>query len=503
LSDLRSKNAFSLIFFVLFYGILANIPFWTASRLLGLLANRLFCLEYLVLGLLALVLPRMLTGLLLLLLISADVICGISQTFYLSPIECLRSSSFLYGLSGSRVVAVLTIAGLALLFSGIAAWLPRPTLGGKDRWIAATCLVSLLGIFITVDFVSVACETGGARNPFQADLSVDTVKSSYLTATRLSRVFTKRLVINELWRFRVRHHLAIASRSTVSQASSASQAAVGSGGQEISLQKEPPNIVLVLVESWGLANHTEISGALVQPYASTAILSRYNVVQGTVPFFGATIEGESRELCGSTIGFHLLDASPQEMQDCLPRRLSSLGYRDIALHGMDRHFYDRETWYRKIGFDEQWFRDQFRQLGLPDCAGAFTGTCDAAMAEWIGNRLRRPEAKPDFFYWVTLNSHLPVPSPTPLAAPRSCSVSPELTQWAGFCSWYQLISNVHESVSRLAAGSFARPTVFIIVGDHAPPFGDPALRGQFSKEVVPYVLLIPHKTDEAVRLATR
>jgi phosphoglycerol transferase MdoB-like AlkP superfamily enzyme len=37
----------------------------------------------------------------------------------------------------------------------------------------------------------------------------------------------------------------------------------------------------------------------------------------------------------------------------------------------------------------------------------------------------------------------------------------------------------------------ARPTIFVIVGDHAPPFSDTASRSQFSSAEVPYVLLLP------------
>jgi phosphoglycerol transferase MdoB-like AlkP superfamily enzyme len=43
-----------------------------------------------------------------------------------------------------------------------------------------------------------------------------------------------------------------------------------------------------------------------------------------------------------------------------------------------------------------------------------------------------------------------------------------------------------------------RPTVFVIVGDHAPPFGD-QLRSQFLKSEVPYVLLLPRKNQAGVR----
>jgi len=42
----------------------------------------------------------------------------------------------------------------------------------------------------------------------------------------------------------------------------------------------------------------------------------------------------------------------------------------------------------------------------------------------------------------------------------------------------------------------ARPTVFVIVGDHAPPFGDPGLRSRFSQTDVPYVVLLPRSDDK-------
>jgi hypothetical protein len=39
--------------------------------------------------------------------------------------------------------------------------------------------------------------------------------------------------------------------------------------------------------------------------------------------------------------------------------------------------------------------------------------------------------------------------------------------------------------------TLARPTIFILVGDHAPPFADPRLRSEFSASQVPYVMLTP------------
>jgi phosphoglycerol transferase MdoB-like AlkP superfamily enzyme len=64
------------------------------------------------------------------------------------------------------------------------------------------------------------------------------------------------------------------------------------------------------------------------------------------------------------------------------------------------------------------------------------------------------------------------------------------------CSWYQLISVVSQSMRDLALKPQGRPTIFVIVGDHAPPFDRDSERSQFSANEVPYVILLP-KSDTA------
>lgn len=252
-----------------------------------------------------------------------------------------------------------------------------------------------------------------------------------------------------------------------------------------------PNLVVVVVESWGLATDLPVRNSLVQPYTATRLLARYRVAQGSVPFHGSTIAGEARELCGKNMGFDIISADPQELKGCLPLYLAARGYRSLAVHGMYGRMFDRRTWYQRIGFEEQWFEDRLEKTGLPKCVGALVGTCDAAIADWLAQRLNRQQTDPQFLYWMTLNSHLPVSVPSVLPAEGSCTGSPVLSQFLSYCSWYHLIFNVHDSVARMAMSEMVRPTVFVVVGDHAPPFANPALRSQFSGSTVPYVLLIP------------
>jgi Sulfatase len=501
LQELNRGDHARWLLFVAFYAIVANLPFWTASPFLGLLRNGLFCLEYVGVGLLALFLPRIFAGVLLLVAIVADLICGVSQTFYISPAECLRSSSFLYLLSGTRLLMVAGVVILSLLVAALAAFFPIEKIRGTHRFLAATCLGAFAVASLTIDCVTVYRGTGKLPNPFRLSMPNDSEKLSYFGNLSFSRLSVIRLVRNEIKSIVV-HDEELAAETDASPVPSSTAVAVRSAGIAVDeSNQQKPNLVVVLVESWGLVGDSSISGALAQPYSRPDLLARYEVSQGTVPFYGPTLAGEARELCESKMGFHLLNASAQELQGCLPDRLAALGYHSIALHGMDGHMFNRLKWYDTIGFQEKWFRDQFRQQGLPDCAGAFTGTCDAAVAGWIGRRLEQQDENPNFVYWMTLNSHLPVPTPAPLADGDSCSFAPLLSQQSAFCSWYQLVANVHHSVSNIAMSKLARPTVFVIVGDHPPGFANPVLRGQFAGGVVPYVVLVPRRQGNDASLS--
>jgi phosphoglycerol transferase MdoB-like AlkP superfamily enzyme len=152
----------------------------------------------------------------------------------------------------------------------------------------------------------------------------------------------------------------------------------------------------------------------------------------------------------------------------------------------------RSSWYPKLGFDRSWFGPDLHSEGLPDCPGAFPGVCDASIAGWIGNRLLSGrEDKPRFIYWVTLNSHLPEPVRPNLPQDGVCATEPDLASSAALCSWFRLVRAVHQSVAEVALLQTDRPTVFILVGDHAPPFTNAQLRADFSSADVPYEMLTP------------
>ena len=479
-------------FFVVFYGIITNLPYWIASYEFGFL-HRLgsFCIEFAMVGLLALFVPPVFSAVLLLSVIVLDVLCAVCYTYLLPISWLLPNNRVFYALPAHMQYIAVTVALLALLISAFAAYLPGRSIRGRDRWRAAACLITFAVICLSVDSVTVIHATGHLPNPLRMSLVTDGVDLSIYRVPRLTRIPLVRLVHLERIDAATRADVKASGSSTLPVPSASALAISSAGLAPGKSRQQLPNLVIVLVESWGLSTDLPLNEALVQPYLQPELRARYEVVQGTVPFHGATVEGESRELCGHSIGFHLSDASADELKDCLPTRLAALGYHNIALHGMNGILFSRSSWYRTIGFQEMWFNDRFRQQGLPDCMGSFMGTCDAAVAGWISRRLEVKNSDPYFVHWVTLNSHLPLLVPSPLQDGAACSPTLALTPQSPLCSWYQLVANVHQSVSQLAMGVLARPTVFVIVGDHAPPFVTPALHDRFSQTVVPYVLLLP------------
>ena len=252
-----------------------------------------------------------------------------------------------------------------------------------------------------------------------------------------------------------------------------------------------PNIVLVLTESWGQANDDRINQAQIDPYRNPAISSLYRVQTGDAPFVGGTTSGETRELCGDSWGFSSINGPDSFFTRCWPSLLNRAGYRTLAVHGFTPGMFKRGDWYRRFGFQNSAFMPELLHDGATMCDGAFPGICDADVATWIGNRLQTDrDGKPTFIHWVTLNSHIPVPPLEEILSPKQCAVV-GIEQQESLCSWFMRVLRVQESVARLALTPGLRPTVFVIVGDHAPPFLRVDTRNQFSPTRVPFVVLIP------------
>ncbi len=428
--------------------------------------------EYILLLCAALLVPSVwMIGLLTLELIIA-LLEPAAHLYYFSPSDAVLSLQYLSLIPAPRLAGY---AGLLLVYVGVSAVSLRLLIGDRRRPNAAWAVGALiLSVTVAVSF-DVAT---GRHNYFLRSHAI-------YGDTDMRRGQAVRTPVLSILDGMAQDLLHPANGPTRPLPSELRKAVTGlnTGAQ--------PDIVLVLVESWGLATNPAALEIQTRPYRTPAIEDRYHVESGATSFFGGTTSGETRELCGDSHGRPDLGLPSGYFAGCLPARLKAAGYRTLAVHGFTPTMYHRMEWYKRFGFDESAFLPELERDGTSLCDGAFPGACDADVANWIGRKLvHSHDRKPMFLHWVTLNSHLPV---APVRGERPSGQCRQLAidQESSLCAWFDRVVIVHNSVATLATEPALRPTIFVIVGDHAPPFLKSSLRDRFSQTEVPYVLLMP------------
>ncbi len=447
------------------------------ARALALLPHGFFNLEFLLLGAIGLFVPRSAAFVFLFLDLLADLAYSVCSTYQFSLESLLASLRFLPVLPGSRIFEGASfLIGSALICFVLCRIQPLP----QQRPRTAVALISCIVFLIPLGILA-------GQNPMRPqDLSLQ-------ISFRVVRSPVVSLMVREPF-FSAIDKM---SRSAVDlPTTSASSGAITFLDSRPGFE-ESPNLVLIVVESWGMLLDPQLAQKLTAAYDDPRIARRYKISQGTVPFSGLTVPGEARELCQSSIGFGIIAPSVGLVKHCLPAILHARGYEDFAIHGYVGQMFDRSTWYPELGFDHNWFRSDLRKVGLPDCPGAFPGICDTYIANWLGSTLlSNDQGRPRFIYWMTLNSHVPEPAHPTLTDDGVCATQSPLQNSAALCSWFRIIRGVHQSVQQMALLHTSRPTIFVLVGDHAPPFANSQLRAEFSSTRVPYTMLTPTEVPQ-------
>ncbi|MEK6396759.1 MAG: sulfatase-like hydrolase/transferase [Terriglobus sp.] len=253
------------------------------------------------------------------------------------------------------------------------------------------------------------------------------------------------------------------------------------------IAKTRENVVVVLVESMGLLQDEQSRANEFRTLNEDKFLKqKYSVQEGVTPFTGSTVVGEMRELCHLETGMNITAATFSGSGPCLPEEFRRLGYQTAAFHGFRSTMFDRKDWYPKLGFSETHYYEGMR--GLPMCNGVFYGVCDSAVASVLEKRLtdqKNSAGSPQFLYWLTLNSHLPVDVQP--AAIQECPILAERS----VCAQLGYVQRVLKAVKTLALDPAIGPTVIVVVGDHAPPYVSVARRKLYSDEEVPFLVLRP------------
>ena len=284
--------------------------------------------------------------------------------------------------------------------------------------------------------------------------------------------------------------MALAAKSrTVGQDLPPAGTPVESAVLQVDLERDKEsrrNVLLVVVEALGVPARPEEQAIFAADWDRPAWRTRYEVTTGTSRYFGSTRNGEMRELCGQWAEYTITDFPDV---DCLPARFRAAGYETTAIHAFTGRFFNRKEWYPRMGFNQSVFKEDLYKAGARECDGVFIGACDVDIAPMIASRLKRAK-EPQFIYWLTLNTHVPVGA-DPVLGTEKCTLGS--AQWRDdfppLCRLYQLHHHLADSISTMIMAKDFPDTDILIVGDHRPPIFDRHELARFRDGMVPWVYL--------------
>ena len=427
--------------FVLVWLVLPNLPF-VGLWLTGGPIRALAIILYLLIGLLARRLPFGVVAVVFLLTVVFDVLFVLSSVFNLSVVSFLYAIEYAWTLRPFASSTYVLFGAALILSSAAVLWLARRF---KSRFPDASISMVALSAGAIM-----AADTGINLTPEYSFGQLMSQAAPFDSAVRRSGLIGE---------------------------------AAGAEGR---------NLLIVVVESWGVLKDPAERALVEAPFRRAAVTERYSITTGVSPYYGSTTAGELRELCGQWGSYR--DYLDHPVSGCLPARLGEAGYRTIAIHAFSGRMFDRDRWYPNIGFQEMRFAEQLWQPGERICQGVFTGACDSDVADDVGEALASENGTPQFVYWLTLNSHLPV-HPDARSRKLDCEGPGGRFRSEQVCRLAELWIQVFERIADVIAVPGLPPTDVLIVGDHAPPFWSHEGRSHFVAGEVPWILLRPRAAD--------
>ncbi len=262
------------------------------------------------------------------------------------------------------------------------------------------------------------------------------------------------------------------------------------------------HLMMIVVESMGVpSGNAEMKRLLFKQYRDNpAVRERYALSEGESLYYNSTTAGEVRELCGRWGDYYELVEAKDD--SCAPAMLARKGYDTTAMHSFSSTFFQRGEWYPNVGFTKTEFNTDLMAAGARQCGGVFPGACDRDIPPQMAAKLKAAK-KPTFLYWLTLNSHLPVPPGLNLDVDKCERISPLLARdFPQICRQFNIWHDIDVAVVKEITAADFPETDILIVGDHMPPYFDRHHRTQFDPEHVPY-LYLRHKDKRDSSLTLR
>lgn len=251
-------------------------------------------------------------------------------------------------------------------------------------------------------------------------------------------------------------------------------------------EKSGRHVVIILVEALGLPAGEVERNLHEKAWSRPSWSTRYQVERGAIRYYGSTTFAELRELCGKFGSYGRFDF---KAATCLPEIYRNAGYHATGMHNFTSGLFDRWKWYPQLAFDRIEFAPELIAAGARHCGELFPGACDADVPGIIAQRLKAAK-RPQFIYWLTLNSHLPV-LPEAAVGTRSCRLGPPSwgKEYPEVCRLFTVEALLADAIDKMVMDPDLPPTDFLIVGDHVPPFLQRESRQRFDLNHVPWIML--------------
>ncbi|MGA8729422.1 MAG: hypothetical protein WB608_11785, partial [Terracidiphilus sp.] len=161
--------------YAFFYAVLLNLPLWFAAHTLGLLVHGWFGIDYLMLGVLAILIPRRFIPAFIVLFVALDIVRAICETYFLMPSEMFSNLRGIVDFSPLRIVfamvTVLLVIALALIAYRVKGLVSLRSVGLK----AAALLVVFAVLCVSLDFLVALSGTGQAADLARGFNAADTI----------------------------------------------------------------------------------------------------------------------------------------------------------------------------------------------------------------------------------------------------------------------------------------------------------------------------------------
>lgn len=198
-------------------------------------------------------------------------------------------------------------------------------------------------------------------------------------------------------------------------------------------------------------------------------------------FFGGTLSGELRTLCGIKSYGDLIrnpEVREGELSRCIPNILANSknsAHLTIAAHANFGSFYNREKVYPALGFDKAILASDLNKNLESNCDNVQFVRCDNEVLDKLKEVLTNEKSEKIFIHFMTINSHFPY----------SGNVVKNLDSNDSLTAYFAAVDSTLDALAHFINGSKIIPDVIIISGDHAPPFTSPTDKSKFESDVVP------------------